>query len=333
VCHLHPLGAYWRALFCEASSMVGAHLSEVMTFCSDSCYYTGLGLDGTACEDNQAWQLTTPLSATLQRYPPSLMFHLAPQGRPALDEAQDPFPALAQKGYVNYQSLDMSTWSCRGACTGGGCCNQEDCEWQCLHNAQMKGGWCDEARFVPSSMHCQMFGTVKAVYSSRGGRSGVVFSESLAYPGAELPKAPFSILARIRSESKASCQDIIAWGDGQGSWKSIEFRLTTGNLLYGEAGNDGWNEVASHGLKLADGAWHHVAVVRRANREVVIYVDGTKVARGSVGEYVEDILPMARSARMSHSPGCIFDGDIGHLDIYDFEVQPTLLNRIIAAAE
>jgi len=328
-CHFHPLAAYWRGLFCEAASIVGARMSEVMTFCSDSCYYTGLALDGTPCENSQAWELTTPLSSTLQRYPPGLLFHLAPLGKPALDQAGETFPSQMNHGFVNYQLLEMQSWNCRGECSGGGCCKQEDCEWQCSHNAQMQGGFCKEARWLPASMSCQMFGSVKAVYSSRGGHSGVVFSESLAYPGAALPKAPFTIMAKIRSESKAECQDIISWGDGLGSWKSVEFRLTLGNLLYGEEANDEWTQVASEDSKLADGEWHDVAVVRPANGEVILYIDGKQASRGFMGKEPMGLMPMARSARMSHSPGCILNGDVGHLDIYDFEVSPGLLNQLV----
>jgi len=42
VCHYHPLGAYWRALFCEATALAGvAGLYEVAAFCSDDCWYLG----------------------------------------------------------------------------------------------------------------------------------------------------------------------------------------------------------------------------------------------------------------------------------------------------
>lgn len=186
---------------------------------------------------------------------------------------------------------------------------------------------------MPTSLHCQLFGNVEAVYSSPGGHSGIVFSESLAYAGAILPRAPFTIMAKIRSDSQGDCQDIIAWGDGEGSWKSVEFRLTAGNLLYGEESGSGWTQVISEDSKIADGHWHDVAVVRSETGEVTLYIDGGQVSKGFVGKEPTSIMPMARSARMSHTQGCIFHGDIGHLDIYDFVVGPDLLLKLVAVEE
>merc|ERR1712061_839090 len=41
VCQYHPLGAYWRQLFCDASARIGLQLLELDAFCSDECWYNG----------------------------------------------------------------------------------------------------------------------------------------------------------------------------------------------------------------------------------------------------------------------------------------------------
>lgn len=41
MCQYHPLGAYWRNLFCDATAIVGVQLPEVDAFCSDDCWYLG----------------------------------------------------------------------------------------------------------------------------------------------------------------------------------------------------------------------------------------------------------------------------------------------------
>jgi len=42
ICHYHPLGAYWRNLFCEAAGIIQLHtIGHINTFCSDECWYQG----------------------------------------------------------------------------------------------------------------------------------------------------------------------------------------------------------------------------------------------------------------------------------------------------
>jgi len=50
VCHYHPLGSYWRDLFCEATARIGVSIPEATAFCNDICWY-GLdaGLSGDEC--------------------------------------------------------------------------------------------------------------------------------------------------------------------------------------------------------------------------------------------------------------------------------------------
>jgi len=41
-CHFHPLGPFWRQLFCEAVGFIGAENAEVGSFCDDGCWYRGV---------------------------------------------------------------------------------------------------------------------------------------------------------------------------------------------------------------------------------------------------------------------------------------------------
>lgn len=41
VCQYHPLGAYWRSLFCDAVARLGIRFQEVNAFCDDECWYRG----------------------------------------------------------------------------------------------------------------------------------------------------------------------------------------------------------------------------------------------------------------------------------------------------
>jgi len=41
MCQYHPLGPYWRSLFCDAIARVGIHLREIRAFCNDECWYQG----------------------------------------------------------------------------------------------------------------------------------------------------------------------------------------------------------------------------------------------------------------------------------------------------
>merc|ERR1719203_631596 len=43
-CQYHPLGSYWRGLFCDAVARLGiGGLKDIDAFCSDACYYLGQG--------------------------------------------------------------------------------------------------------------------------------------------------------------------------------------------------------------------------------------------------------------------------------------------------
>jgi len=39
ICHFHPLGRYWRDLFCDALRIIGVETVETATFCDDFHWY------------------------------------------------------------------------------------------------------------------------------------------------------------------------------------------------------------------------------------------------------------------------------------------------------
>jgi len=41
MCQFHPLGPYWRRLFCDAIAVIGIRLAEFEAFCDDECWYRG----------------------------------------------------------------------------------------------------------------------------------------------------------------------------------------------------------------------------------------------------------------------------------------------------
>jgi len=41
MCQFHPLGPYWRGLFCDAIALMGVNLDEFAAFCDDECWYRG----------------------------------------------------------------------------------------------------------------------------------------------------------------------------------------------------------------------------------------------------------------------------------------------------
>jgi hypothetical protein len=332
-CHFNPLASYWRGLFCEAIRILGTHMDEVTRFCSDRCYYHGVHEDKSPCEPLSRNVLLGDLNATVgHREPQELLPALRLSGFPLPDHVPRPVastppvgPALHRK-LVAFQTFDMKSWSCGDRCPDGGCCKAKDCHYQCSLNPRFNTT-CQSFKFAPKSFSCKLLAHFEPDYRSDGGRSAATLSDSLFYVGARLPEAPFTISAKIRSSSASDCQDIIAWGDGQGSWVSVEFRLSGGALLYGESPSarplaSSWREVVSTDRKLNDNAWHRVAVVREASGEVALYADGTQVGLGKVNEKTPPgLFPTARSARVAHTQDCAFDGDIAQLRIYSFAVD------------
>lgn len=52
--------------------------------------------------------------------------------------------------------LEMSSWSCRGACPGGGCCDESDCAWSCLKDSNYSS-LCKTYAWTSSSLRCMLF--------------------------------------------------------------------------------------------------------------------------------------------------------------------------------
>lgn len=62
VCQFHPLGSYWRDLFCDAAAQMGLRLVDVGAYCNDACWYRGVQPPGPG---GAAAEACGPLNATL----------------------------------------------------------------------------------------------------------------------------------------------------------------------------------------------------------------------------------------------------------------------------
>uniref|UniRef100_A0A7S2PS89 LamG-like jellyroll fold domain-containing protein n=1 Tax=Zooxanthella nutricula TaxID=1333877 RepID=A0A7S2PS89_9DINO len=329
-CHFNPLAAHWRSFFCEAHQLLQTDIHSVKSFCSDACYYHGQHADGVACLAGAPRPLRGAISgSTGHRYPAHILPELVETGKPApeawraqhLQPTPKP-PKPAGTDEVNFLSLEMATWNCRGVCPSGGCCDDQDCALQCEHNPEISGR-CQGFKFDKAKLICRVYAHLEPFWSSEGGHSGPNFQASLVYPGASLPAGGFTVTAKIRSKSHEACQDIMAWGDGEGSWMSVEFRLNKGNLLYGEnphrhADADTWRQVESANLQLNNGLWQDVAVSRHSSGEVALFVNGFRVQAGRIMRAQPvGLLPRARSCRVARTRDCIFKGQVTSIRIYD----------------
>jgi len=343
VCHLNPIAAYWRDRFCEAVKVVGTHMHSVMTFCSDSCYFHGVHPDGVVCKqydrsvEKPEWR--GPLNATTgHRDPSNILPVLAVVGSPIAEVGEAP-PGHAPKPVfpkvVLLKSYDMSKWSCGGKCPHGGCCEATDCAAECQRQDA-----CATQIFNSATQICNMFTRLVPTWSSDGGRSGPLIKDSLVWHGARYPEAgDFTITARIRSNSSEDCQDIIAWGDGQGSWMSAEFRLSSGGgLLYGENPSSNpvantWVQVQTPALGLNNGTWKDIAVSRHKSGDVALYVDGKQVANATgFGAPPNGLLPRARSGRVAHTQDCVFIGNITDMHIYGEALTDNMVFAVVHGA-
>jgi len=62
ICQFHPLGAYWRDLFCDAAAQMGLRLVDIGAYCNDACWYRGVQPPGPG---GSAAEACGPLNATL----------------------------------------------------------------------------------------------------------------------------------------------------------------------------------------------------------------------------------------------------------------------------
>jgi len=62
VCQFHPLGSYWRDLYCDAAAQLRLRLVDVGAYCNDDCWYRGLQPPGPG---GAAAEACGPLNATL----------------------------------------------------------------------------------------------------------------------------------------------------------------------------------------------------------------------------------------------------------------------------
>lgn len=107
---------------------------------------------GSTCDErdtSDAWNVSD------QVQDPALAFHEAPNHdvHTAGGLVADSGPRLA--------TLDMRSWSCRGQCLGGGCCNESDCAWACTGNPKFSS-WCNSSRWTASNFTCDLFAKANA---------------------------------------------------------------------------------------------------------------------------------------------------------------------------
>jgi len=65
VCHMNPLGAYWREIFCEAVHGIGLRSTEANAFCDDGCWYRGEPSPGLDLGDLDPARWCRPLVAAV----------------------------------------------------------------------------------------------------------------------------------------------------------------------------------------------------------------------------------------------------------------------------
>lgn len=336
VCHFNPLASHWRSMFCDAVETLEITTASAKLFCNDECYYHGLHADGSPCGTGHSGLLGDAINGTTgHRDLPGFPQMFTMIGKPVLEFALDPHNQPPRRKeisplLVRYESFSMRTWNCEDQCKHGGCCRKRHCKKACSKDQPR----CSTFKF-DKDFHCHLFRFTSPVFYDPGGHSGPDLLDSLLYVDARFLPTPFTIAARIRSRKNSGCQNIIAWGDGHNSWMSVEFRLSEGGeLMYGESPVAGavagaWKEVATSDLKLADSVWHTVAVVREKSGKVSLYADGRPAARGKVSaETPHDLVPMARSARVAQSLGCVFDGDIADLRMYDSALDDHVLSGL-----
>ena len=91
----------------------------------------------------------------------------------------------------------------------------------------------------------------------------------------DLGRTPFTIMAWVRTKSDGT---ILSRSPAKGKWQANgkAFFIRGGRLSF----DIGWVDAVSGKRKVADGLWHHVALVRDKN--VVFYVDGKVDAQGEL---------------------------------------------------
>ena len=67
------------------------------------------------------------------------------------------------------------------------------------------------------------------------------------------------------------------WGNGD--YGDYGISLHNGKIRFG-VGDTAWDQTICGGTNVADGAWHHIAVTRRSDGRMRIYVDGQQDAQG-----------------------------------------------------
>lgn len=172
-----------------------------------------------------------------------------------------------------------------------------------------------------------------------GGTSGGHFFDSQRFPHAIQPIPPMTIIARIRSSVKGRSETFLGWKpihDGDNA--KSEFLLTEdGNLQYRI--NDGykqWNVTATPPIRLNDGRWHTVAVVREGDNQSIgvasLYADAFQVGEGYVDGWSTHLQPWATTFQVDLDAGQKqyrgFQGEIADVRIFDEAINAKYVKRI-----
>lgn len=126
-----------------------------------------LDLGGRCSSDTESQKVASNLTAAADKY--ALLYHHLPTALPYLRDGQERGEKLT--------TLEMRSWSCRGACTGGGCCNAADCFWECMQNEAYRG-ICNSTFWNAGEFRCDLFAHPKA------------YSNETTPPVPQQPRAP-----------------------------------------------------------------------------------------------------------------------------------------------
>mmetsp|Transcript_19393 Transcript_19393/g.56342 ORF Transcript_19393/g.56342 Transcript_19393/m.56342 type:complete len:318 (-) Transcript_19393:50-1003(-) len=222
------------------------------------------------------------------------------------------------------------------------------CSWDRME--QFEVNWKGFERKYVNMWRCQLLETADKTFTwteatpepdfiGGGGRSGPTPELAARFEGAEVPRVPaFTIVVKIRAKippppksqyvepPPPTNQHFLAWGATDGSRRSVDFRLNEkGNLEYGEHDGSltsGWRVVkATPYLKLVDGKWHCVTVVRQDTGFVWLYCDRELVGQGCIAANLPpNLTTSARSFRWVKQDS-IFHGDIGPVRIFRSELS------------
>jgi len=221
-------------------------------------------------------------------------------------------------------------------------------EWQKMEAFQVKWqgfetNWVDMLRCQLQETADKAFIWTEEVpepnFVGGGGIAGPEVKDVATFEGAPVPvlrvwqmgmkaapeHAAFTLMVKLRTKVSGRMQHFMEYGSEGGSRKALVLRLTeTGNLEYGEhtgSLSSGWRcAQATPRMKLCDGNWHTVALVRQDTGFVWMYVDDELAGQGLIGaDMPAGLSPSPRSYRWVKQDS-VFHGDLGPLRVYGHEL-------------